>query len=173
MKKISTLFTTYALLTLSIISYGQDKNKTFEYGVDGINDYVVVELVDVNKENLYDASMDWIEESYTHPDSVIILNNKNERIRLSGIGTNICVIRGKYVYDIHYIVDILFKDNKYKFEIVSLKTSAGGDLMNIVNFKTDKKHIRNFGETPKNIERHMNMLSNGIKEQIKAEGDDW
>ena len=83
-------------------------------------------------------------------------------------------IKGKYSMNLDYVYEIAFKDGRYKFDLISLKYEET-DYKNFPNFKTDKKIIKNFGDSPQIIEDFFNNLNNSIKEYITVDSnnDDW
>ena len=54
-------------------------------------------------------------------------------------------------------------------------TDSGTDYKKIPNFKTDKKLVKNFGESPQRIENYFNGLNESLKNYIlgKKKKDDW
>jgi hypothetical protein len=147
---------------------------TFEYSDQGLNDFVVIRIDSVSKEQLYSKTLNWIKETYLNPDLVLKMKIENEKVRIGAVASGLLKVRS-LTSDLNYVVDISFKDNKYKFEILSLLYNNTTDYKQIPNFKTDSKMIKNFGTTPADIERYFNNLNESLRVYItgKSKKDDW
>lgn len=151
------------------------KGRTFEYSQLGINDFVVTDIDSIQKEDLYNKTVRWVKETYRNPESVLTMKIENEKIRIDAIATGLLKVRGR-ISNLNYIVEISFKDNKYKFEIISLLYNNTTDYKKIPNFKTDSKMVKNFGSTPTDIETYFNKLNESLRIYIAGErkrNDDW
>lgn len=87
---------------------------------------------------------------------------ENEKVRIDAIAKDLLKVRN-LASNLNYVVEISFKENKYKFELLSLLYENSTDYKRIPNFKTDKKLIRNFGNTPTDIENYLNGLNESLK----------
>jgi hypothetical protein len=100
---------------------------------------------------------------------------ENEKVRINGIAEDLLLVR-KMSFNLDYVIEISVKDNKYKFELISLTaTEQKTDYKKIPNFKTDSKLIKNFGDSPKRIESYFNNLNETLKNYILGEkkNDEW
>lgn len=95
---------------------------------------------------------------HPNPDLVLTMKIENEKVRVDAIATGLLKTRG-HASNLNYIIEIRLKDNKYKFELVSLTYENTADHKKIPNFKTDSKMIKNFGTTPVDIEKYFNGLN--------------
>lgn len=169
MKSVFTLF----ILAISLIGFAQSgslKTTKFEYSENGLNDYVVVNIDAKSKVEIYSKTMNWIKETYKNPDLVLKMKIENEKLRLDALAINLLKCRGLR-QNLNYTLEISFKENKYKFEIVSLLYETT-DYKAIPNFKTDTRMIKNFGNTPTDIENYFNKLNKNLEEYICNKVDD-
>ena len=174
---MNKIITTIALcLTFATLTFGQTEHpETFEYGKKGINDYVVTLVEAKNTSEIYNKTINWIKETYKNPDKVLKMEIKDEKVRINGVASDLLFVK-KMSFALDYVIEIAFKDNRYKFDLISLsKTDSGTDYKNIPNFKTDKKLVKNFGESPQRIEAYLNELNQSLKNYIvgKKKKDDW
>ena len=159
-----TLFTIF-LFCVTANTFSQTQSDKFEYTEVGLNKNVVVEIPSKTKEEIFTKTMNWVKETWTNPDAVLKMKIDNEKIRVGAIAKDIIKVKG-YPFSLNYVIEISFKDNKYKFEIVSLTTENTADYLNLPNFKTDKRMIKNFGNTPTDIENYFNSLNQKLKNYI-------
>lgn len=169
MKKVFILL----LVTFSNISIGQTSEKTkgekFEFTEKGLNDFVITNIEGKTKAEIYSKTINWVKETYKNPDMVLKMQLVNEKIRIDAIANGLASINNdKTKFNINYIIEIEFKDYKYKFEVVSLIVQNVRDLKTIENFKTDKKIIKYWGNTPINIENYFNKLNLSLNEYISG-----
>jgi hypothetical protein len=174
---MNKIITTIALcLTFAIFAFGQTKHpEIFEYTEKGINDYVVTLVEGKNTNEIYNKTVNWIKETYKNPDKVVKMEIKDEKVRINGIASDLLFVK-KMSFALDYVIEIAFKDGRYKFDLVSLSTTdRGTDYKNIPNFKTDKKLVKNFGESPQRVEAYLNGLNQSLKNYIvgKKKKDDW
>jgi hypothetical protein len=100
---------------------------------------------------------------------------ENEKVRIEGSAIGLLKVRNQSS-NLTYVLEISFKDNKYKFEIMSLLYDNNTDYKKIPNFKTDPKMIKNFGTTPTDIETYFNNLNESLRAYITGEtkkNSDW
>ncbi|MFV5688100.1 DUF4468 domain-containing protein [Flavobacterium sp. ZT3R25] len=177
--KIVKLIKIALVFLTSTFAFGQvseiKNNEKFEYSETGLNDFVVTEIQNKKKEDIYDKTLNWVKETYKNPDIVLKMQILNEKIRIDAIATNLASINNnKTKFNINYIVEITFKDNKYKFGIVSLIVQNVKDLKTMQNFKTDKKIIKYWGNTPNDIEVYFNNLNDNLKKYIsETKKEEW
>lgn len=161
-------------ISLTLNLYSQE---TFEYSENGVNDYVITEVEEKSAKEIYKKTINWIKETYKNPDKVLKMKIENEKVRINGISTDLLAVK-KMNMPLDYVIEIAFKNSKYKFDLISLTTSneyGTADYKKIPNFKTDKKLIKNFGESPQRIENYFNELNQSLKKYIFEENkkDDW
>ena len=83
---------------------------------------------------MYNKTLNWVKETYKNPDAVLKMKIENEKIRIDAIATGLLKIRGNS-FNLSYVIEISFKDNKYRFEIISLLYENSTDYKKIPNFK--------------------------------------
>jgi hypothetical protein len=172
MKKIITACTLF--LSYSMFTFGQNEHsEKFEYSESGINDYIVTKVENKTTNEIYGKTINWIKETYKNPDKVIKMEIENEKVRINGVASDLLFVK-KMSFNLDYVIEISFKDGKYKFELVSLSTE-GADYKKIPNFKTDNKLIKNFGDSPNKIEAYLNNLNENLKNYIlgQKKKEDW
>ena len=145
-------------------------NRTFQYSELGLNGSVVT----YHKEELYNQTVSWIKETYKNPELVLTMKIENEKVRIDAIASGLLKVRG-FASNLNYIVEVSFKDNKYKFDVVSLLYDNNTDYKNIPNFKTDNKMIKNFGTTSADIEKYFNGMNESLRASVTGQSkkDDW
>ena len=162
-----------AILFSSETLFAQSPDKIFQYTELGLNDFVVTNIDSKAKEEIYTKTLNWVKETYKNPDLVLKMKIENEKIRIDAIASGLLKTRN-LTSDLGYVVEISFKDNKYKFEIVSLLYDNSTDYKKIPNFKTDSRMVKNFGATPTDIEKYFNRLNESLKTYLTGEKkDDW
>lgn len=146
----------------------------FEYAESGINDYIVTDVNGYDASELYSKVIDWVKETYKNPDQALIMKIENKKIRINGTESLITVKR-KFTYDLDYVYEISFKDDRYKFDLISLFSQRGQSFKKIQNFKSNRRYKKYFGDTPLNIERFFNDLNTSIQDyvMIDSENEDW
>lgn len=156
-------------IAISSICIGQTNDKEsvgkFEYSEVGLNDFVVTNIDGKTKEEIYSKAINWVKETYKNPDLVLKMQIINEKLRIDAIATDLLKVKG-VSSNLNYFIEISFRDNKYKFEILSLLYENSVDYKKIPNFKTDKKLIKNFGNTPVDIENYFNKLNQSLIDYI-------
>lgn len=117
MKKILFVLIT----TLSISTYSQD---VFVYNESGLTDYVIINIDSLPQDVLFNKTINWIKDNYKNPDKVINAEIENTKLRFTGIQQNALnyIYLGKNFHaDVRYSIEIYFKDNKIKFDPISLE----------------------------------------------------
>lgn len=163
---ILILIITFKVVVLSQESKSLESNK-FQFNESGINDYVIKNIDNKTKEEIYLKSINWIKESYKNPELVLKIQIPNEKLRIDAIAKNLANVGNKnnrVFLDIAYSIEISFKDNKYKFEILSIVVSNIKDLK-IQNFKSDQA-IKYWGTTSNDIEIYFNSLNQSLEKYI-------
>jgi hypothetical protein len=172
----NSIITTILILVFSFQTFGQSEHpEKFEYSANGINDYIVTNVEGKFANDIYDKTINWIKETYKNPDKVLAMKIENEKVRINGIASDLLSVKNMS-FSLAYIIEISIKDDRYKFDLISLVTTdSGTDYKKIPNFKTDKKLVKNFGDSPQKIENYFNGLNDSLKNYIlgKIKKDDW
>ncbi|MBL1219377.1 hypothetical protein JET18_00885 [Chryseobacterium sp. L7] len=116
------IFLTLFLIVLSTILKAQ--NNEFTITDDGLTKYVITEINGTNKEAAYKKVIDWVNREFDTPNKVIKGMIENEYIRIEGVSNTAMrrpAIGGIILWPIKFEIEISLKDNKYKFEIISLQ----------------------------------------------------
>ncbi|UII81511.1 DUF4468 domain-containing protein [Flagellimonas sp. CMM7] len=174
--------TSLIMLLFSICLTAQDATK-FEYQEKGLNDYVITYTEGKTADEIYTSALNWIKETYKNPDEVLKATIGSKKIRLTGVASNLLIIKKKHTFPLKYTVEIAVKDGRYKFEIFSIETppneyGSGADYKNIEGIKTKKTMVKNFGGSPSRIENYFNDLNESLKNYIGSgslgrEDEDW
>jgi hypothetical protein len=96
----------------------------FNYDIDGLTpEYLVRDIDSLSQEELYERCLNWVMETYVKPDEVISMKMENEKFRFQGYRKSIHTHSGfvTNVLDAEYIVDVSFREGKFKFEPLSIK----------------------------------------------------
>jgi len=159
----------------------------FVYNQLGLTPYVVVEFDSIPREKLYKLIKNWIKETYKNPDKVIKAEIDNKKIRFEGYSETALSVTGlgsKIYSPCTYSITISVKDNKYKFEPISLVNAGSGYPIPL----TDGSGYFNKIGLPKNsfkdfvievgdlFENLNNSLKNYIiknKDEENQDNDDW
>lgn len=153
-------------------------------GLKDINEqksFAVLEIQNKSQEELYNLSLKYIHQQFKNPEHVIKSDIKNESLRYisykpNGIRVNNSGV--KILVDIKYAVQLEFKDNKVKFEIVDqdfgMLTYTGNVWRSypIWNEKNGKLRL----EDEKNeLESHFNLIVQDYINFIegKSKYNDW
>ena len=174
------LFAVFVALSIK----AQDANNSkFGYQEKGLNDYVVTNVEGKTANEIYNSTLNWVKETYKNPDEVLKATIEGKKIRLSGVASNLLIVKKKYPFPLKYTAEIAVKDGRYKFEIFSIENppneyGSGADYKNIEDFKTKKFNIKNFGESANRIENYFNDLNKSLKNYIESgslskSDEDW
>jgi hypothetical protein len=109
MKKILFLL----LITSSIMS-AQETQFTFDKA--GLTDYIITEVPNKTKAEIYEQVINWIKTTYSNPRSVIVAEIKDEFVKINGTTSGITGGTPN-----KYIIEISIKDDKYKFDVIKLE----------------------------------------------------
>ena len=184
MKIISLTLSMFVCLTL----LGQEK---FKYDEKGLTPkYLVGEINELNKNKIYEKSLNWVKETYKNPDKVIKTTIENEKIRFQGVAMDyLCqsVLLSTFCYNTTYTIELEFRDGKYKFTPTSIsyrmppsQYSSGGDVqVNIDNgedfYKRNGKIKKQTKTMPESIEKLFNDLEKSLSNYIKKDdsNEEW
>lgn len=112
------------LSMMALVTFAKSQNTEFNITDDGFTQFIVTEIPDVSKETAYKKTIDWVNREFNTPDKVIKGTIDGEYIRMEGVSNKAMryqAIGGIIYWPIKFEIEISFKDNKYKFEIISLK----------------------------------------------------
>jgi len=191
-KIIFTFLFSFAVTT----SFGQGElfefNETFKEGTKvrfaNITGSYVVLKVNGTLDELYQLTRDWINKTYSDPETVIISDTNSKFLKIQGSSENIFFSNAviKTAYKNKYRLSFEFKENKIKVEINSLdvfeyipKTYVTGKWKSkdvIVVSKKNGKPIKfNLQETER-VKEYFNVLVSNLKKFTKSGGinnGDW
>ena len=112
-----------ALLLLSTLSFGQETE--FKLSPNGFTDFIVTDCDGKTAVEMYLKTLDWISKTYDLPKEVIKSTVENEYIRIEGSSKILISINagllGKGHHSGRYQIEISFKDDKYKFDLIKLE----------------------------------------------------
>ena len=203
MKKIVTLLIAAIFINAPVyaqVSFKMESEeinnayKMYSGTFETLEKYVVIEAEGTAKE-LYQKTLDWINETYNTPDEVIKGKVESDYIRFQGssstplkyyrvLGSNM----GWAGY--RYMVEIRFKDGRIRFEPTSLEVYtapssavgviAGWSEVGFKNRVANKKGKEDKGGTAsvKALQSYFNNLAQGLEKYYKdgagaSEVDDW
>jgi hypothetical protein len=177
-------------LTLSLSVFGQETE--FKFSEDGFTDYVVIECVGKTQTELYKKTIEWISVTFNTPKEVIKGQIENDYIRIEGSSKSlIClnVFGTKKYNNAIYQIEISFKPEKYKFDVIEIKQfgepskySSGGwypvQIINIGDYYKKGKIKSGFKYFPEFIPKYFNNLNLELKEfllsdKIPSKKEDW
>jgi|GEM_PF-756481 len=166
-------------LFISFLSNGQEK---FTYNENGLTpEYLVDEADGKTQQEIYAKSLNWVKESYKNPDEVIKTTIENEKIRFEGVEMDLMchsALGAKYCYNTTYIIEIEFREGKYKltplsitYRIPASQYSSGItetiDFSNGENYYNRKGKLRSRTKSvPESVEVLLNGLNNSLNEYI-------
>ncbi|MBE2272743.1 MAG: DUF4468 domain-containing protein, partial [Flavobacteriales bacterium] len=128
------------IFLLIIFSFGLSFGQTeFKFGENGVNKFTVTEVPGKTATEIYQKSIEWIKKTYVGPDQVIITTVENDYIRFQGIGKNIYCVNamGKNCDDIKYTIELNFKDDKFKTEIIQVERHATTSIAPFTKYWSD------------------------------------
>ena len=178
MKKTILLFAVL-LTSLSINAQEIPKLQLTKAGIESI----VVSAEGIPSSELYTNALNWIQETYKNPDKVLKLKIENEKIRVSGYASdswNIKSLGMKTYYDYSYLIEVYFKDGKYKFDYTITELSDDGKkfFYNCSAFyKKDGSVRKMYVGGVEDINNQMNSLSKSFYDYVtgktKEKNSDW
>ena len=103
------------LMLMSFYSNAQETEFTFT-SEKGMTDYIVTPIEGKTAPEIYKKVIEWIKVTYKNPDKVILSNIENEYVRFEGLSETLYSnLPAKYQ------IEILIKDGKYKFDLISMQ----------------------------------------------------
>lgn len=147
-------------------------NQQFILNKYEFTDYIVIDVKNKSKQYLYKLTKDWISDTYRSPKDVIKNDVENEKIRIEGIAKDL--ICPYHCNDVNYQIEISFKDGKYKFDVIDVRTFYNKDWF-VTGFGSGKltneyEHFNNLDNVPK----YFNELNEKLLQYISADKkDNW
>lgn len=178
MKKILLI-----MLLVSQLTNAQDKE--FKFDKSGLTDYIVTDVPNKTKAEIYEKTINWIKTTYKNPESVIVAEIKDEYVKINGAATGLTTYKMMgmiFNTSNKYTIEISVKDSKYKFDVIELKFysepskySAGGWFDYSLNEDTGNVHYKKTGEvrayhkTAENeVPRYFNELNRSLLDYINS-----
>ena len=170
------------LLLLALLfyynSFAQDQ---FTYTKEGLTDFVVVNVDDLSRIDVYNKTINWVKETYKNPDLVIKTSIDGDKVRIAGFKEHLICTRALGIptcYGGTYTISISSKDGKYKFDPSSVTYrlpptpySYGVDQNFYLNdgspyYKKNGKIRTSWKTVPENIAQFFNDLNLNLKNYI-------
>lgn len=173
MKKIIILF----FLLLTKLAFSQEIE--FKLSKEGFTDFLVIDCKNMSQSELYKKTLDWINVTYNTPSEVIKGKIENDYIRIEGFANNVISSGTKYQ------IEISFKDEKYKFDIIKIEFISGFDgqwkefdIINADKYVDNEGHIVRKPKVWNRVIKYFNTLNSSLKgfvlsEQIPSKKKDW
>jgi hypothetical protein len=159
------------LLLVSGTIFAQESE--FKITNEGLTDYIVTKVEGRNQSQLYNKTKDWVSFEYKSPIDVIKAQMQDEYIRIEGSIPE---------YNVTYQIEVSFKDDRYKFDIIDIKRRVLDYNMTILigqkNLLNKKGELKGgYNLYPKLI-NHFNELNQRLKtfcisDTIPTKNDDW
>lgn len=179
----------FVLIAFSTTTYAQKLNVTpngLRDASDGDKTFVVINAEGQTAKQLYDNAIKYVNKNYKSPDDVIKGKTDGEYLKFVTHVSNFLVVNNsgaKVTINADYTIELNFKDDKAKFEIIALDMYApnggykvlftGGafDGYPIYNKKGDLKRP----DTKSEIETYFNGQINSLSEFLlgKSDKDNW
>jgi hypothetical protein len=163
MKKLLLLI----ILLANFNTYSQEKE--FVITNEGYSKFVVEEIQNLKKEEIYSKALDWVMVTYKNPEKVITAKKENEFIRVNAIN------EGNEI-----LFEIAVKDGKYKFSLLTYQVNSAGivvSLMDIKNMLNDEGKVKWIYGAHKRMIKGINDLNKNLKDYIEngvpASKQDW
>lgn len=145
---------------------------------DGITDYVVSDCDGITKDVMYSKAIEWVNLTFKNPSEVLIANLENNLIRLEFTEKSKSSSLIK-----KFVVEIQFRDNRYKFDPISIMFPTvpvpSNDFLGTLNkyYKKDGSLKSRTATTVKSVQNILNSTNVSLKNYINGVGvnqeDDW
>ena len=142
---------------------------------DGITDYVVSDCEGITKDVMYSKAIEWVNLTFKNPSEVLIANLENNLIRLEFSETSTPIKK--------FVVEIQFRDNRYKFDPISVMFPTvpvpSNDFLKTLDkyFKKDGSLKSRTSITVRSVQNILNSTNVSLKNYINGVGvnqeDDW
>jgi hypothetical protein len=169
-----------ALLSINVV-FGQEI-EFLKLTPNGVNP-IIVEVAGISAAELYQKSINWVQETYKTPSSVLKANIENDLIRIDGFAFNAWWFStvGIIMYmDMDYTIKIDFKDGRYRFEFIIGQFYKDGQraMYDYTMFFNKKGYVKKaYSDAVPSIEVTMNDLSvsfyNYVSGKTREKNDDW
>ena len=163
------------LLLLFVTPLFQVNAQDISITKDGITDYVVSDCEGITKDVMYNKAIEWVNLTFKNPSEVLIANLENSLIRLEFSETSTRIKR--------FVVEIQFRDNRYKFDPISVMFPTvpvpSNDFLKTLNkyFKKDGSLKSRTSMTVRSVQNILNSTNVSLKNYINGVGvnqeDDW
>ncbi|HPF10445.1 MAG TPA: DUF4468 domain-containing protein [Flavobacteriaceae bacterium] len=180
MKIIPFLFLAFALYSLPLFA----QSEKFGYDINGLQpDYVVVTMEGMSQSVLYQKALQWAQTG----NRTVVSSEESNKIIFQGEKENaLCytIVGKKSCNNLRYQVEVAFKDNKYKFEVVGLEqygpindTGQKGWFAVELEKAPDAMYTRGgdlkkeYVDTPGNISGLFNSLNEVFKKALLKESE--
>jgi hypothetical protein len=159
----------FLILLLFVSYYGHSQEIEFTFDSNkGMTDYVVSEFQNKTKIDLYTKTNEWIIKTFKNPKEIIQAYSENEFIRIEGVTKSF-----NGIHDAKYVIEISFKDGKYKFDPKSFIMIYGNNVFNL--FETYSSYFKSDGvvkdrvkETIYSSTKLMNDLNKNLIDHING-----
>lgn len=173
------------LIMLLVSQFTNAQDREFKFDKSGLTDYIVTDVPNKTKAEIYEKTINWIKTTYKNPESVIAAEIKDEYVKINGATTGITTYRimgMPFNTSNKYSVEISIKDSKYKFDVIELKFysepskySSGGwydysmaeDTRNIYYKKTGE--VKAYHKTAEiEVPKYFNDLNKSLFDYINS-----
>jgi hypothetical protein len=178
------------ILLISFSGFAQQ----FEVTPDGLfakgtekETFVVIDAEGKNASELYNSAINYVNETYKNPNEVLKGKIENEYLRFETFVENFMIVNNsgaKVKINATYTIELKFKDNKIRFEIINLEMKApnGGFLVDYMGsiwkgypIYNKKRELR-LPDAKQNIETYFDTQVIIISDYLnnkKTAKDDW
>ncbi len=178
MKKLLFL----ATLIASTFTFAQTE---FNYTPEGLTPkYLVVETPGKSQSEVYQNALGWVKENFKNANAVIQSTIEDNKIRFEGVTPNgncFKVLGMNSCQDVKYLIDIEFKDGKYRIEPIKYEfyitpskysTFSGWRILPLGDgddYFNKKGELRsNTKHTPTNMIVILNKMNSDLKSYIES-----
>lgn len=162
------------IFSFCLFSYSQDTKFTITN--EGITDYLVTNSDSKTQKEIYTKTMQWVALTFKNTDAVIQSNIENELVRIEGYSKKF-----NGVSDAEYLIEISFKEGKYKFDPLGFTIINGINKFDL--FATYKTFFKKDGSVKNRVkvsiegaENLLNGLNIDLKNNVmgdKKDKNDW
>ena len=156
---------TLLMLLISVSFYSNAQGSEFTFNSkNGMTDYLVSECKGKTQSELYITTNEWIVKSFKNSNEVIQGQTEKEFIRIEGFTKNF-----NGAHDATYVVEISFKDGKYKFDPKSFIMTYGTNVFNL--FETYPSYFKSDGSTKDRVKVTIDgatNLMNDLNKELKS-----
>lgn len=112
---------------LLVSGYTNAQDREFKFDKTGLTDYIVTDIPNKTKAEIYEKVINWIKTTYKNPESVIVSEIKDEYVKINGAASGLTtykILGIPYNTTNKYTIEISVKDGKYKFDVIELSYYA-------------------------------------------------